>query len=634
MLSQFEAIPPLDEFPTGGTCPMPAEPANVFRFASNAAWSFARSVNAILPNGRSPRPSWAPGPLLKSWERTQMAAGVPRKTLSLCPDCNREAADAVINGQAMIADFRDKPGIIEAEILEEAERILMRKACEKHGPFEDVLSNHPDFFRRMESLAFGRDFRCVDAERIHNHGANSIKTGRGSYLIIDLTNRCNMVCSPCYMDANATNFVHELDMQDVRDLFARAMSFKPQREINVLFSGGEATLSPIFLDAVRYAKNMGFHRIHVATNGIRFAQDRDFALQAKVAGLHAVYLQFDGTTEAKNSHRGIGNYMDLKRCALDNIAAAGMKTTLQTTTVNGLNNDGLGDIVRFVAEQADKIHGVIFQPVMFCGRDEGVSDDERYTKRYPVSQIAYDLERQTSIDWQPMRDWFPVSAYAAFAHLCDVLHPDAELGSLFCDIHPNHGIFSPILINSQTREMVPVPKFFDVQQFLCDLVEITDLGRRSAITKALVSLSAARNFDRTKAPIGFDELRELLMDCFYRVAGSSPDWSQRAYSYAGLWKVVMITTMSFQDLYNYDLSTMSDSRTPMATQEGEITFCAYNGGRWRSVVEHVHQTATLTEWNRTHSRHRIHANGKQVDLGSRPNMPIELVQIQHNPTSV
>jgi uncharacterized radical SAM superfamily Fe-S cluster-containing enzyme len=90
-----------------------------------------------------------------------MTTGVLRKTLSLCPGCNREAADAVINGQAAIANFRDKPGIIEAEILEEAGRILMRKACEKQGPFEDVLSDHPAFFRRMESLAFGKDFRFL-----------------------------------------------------------------------------------------------------------------------------------------------------------------------------------------------------------------------------------------------------------------------------------------------------------------------------------------------------------------------------------------------------------------------------------------------------------------------------------------
>ena len=416
----------------------------------------------------------------------------------------------------VVADFRDRPGIIEAEIVEEAGRILMRKACEKHGPFEDVLSNHPDFFKRMESLGFGKDFNCAGDEMVHNHGANSIRTGRGTYLIVDLTNRCNMFCSPCYMDANAASYVHELDMQDVTALFERATSFKPQREINVLFSGGEATLSPIFLDAIRHAKSVGFHRLHVATNGIRFAQEKDFAVKAKAAGLHAVYLQFDGVTEEKNGHRGIGNYMEVKRRALDNIAAAGMKTTLQVTVENGLNNDGVGDIIRFVADHIEKIHGIIFQPVMFSGRDEDISADERYARRYPVSQIAYDLQAQTSFGWEPMRDWFPVSAYAVFANLCDVLHPEAALGSLFCDIHPNQGMFSPILINSRTREIVPVAKFFDVEQFLRDIVEITDLGRGPAITKAMVAISAVRNFDRTKAPadFGLDQLRRLLVGLF------------------------------------------------------------------------------------------------------------------------
>src|ERR1700724_189958 len=205
---------------------MSAKHVQVFRAATNRAWLFSRVVNAILREGQLPRPSWAPGQLLKSWERIQMTTGIPRKTLSLCPDCNREAAEAVVTGQATIADFRNKPGVIEAEILEEAGRVLIRKACDRHGPFEELLSEHPAFFRRMESLAFGRDFRCFGDEEVHNHGATSIKTGRGTYLIIDLTNRCDMVCSPCYMDANATSFVHELDMRDVGSLFEKAMSFK------------------------------------------------------------------------------------------------------------------------------------------------------------------------------------------------------------------------------------------------------------------------------------------------------------------------------------------------------------------------------------------------------------------------
>ena len=475
-------------------------PARVFRAASNLAWRLSTNVNAIFPVGELPSPSWAPRRLLNSRERMQMMTGVPRNTLSLCPECNIEATDAVIQGQSGITDFRDRPGVIEAEIVEEAGRILMRKACQKHGPFEDVLSNHPAFFRKIESLAFGRDFECVDDRDIHDHGPNRIRTGRGTYLIIDMTNRCNMVCSPCYMDANATTYVHELGMEDIRTLFEKAASFRPQREINVLFSGGEATLSPILLDAIRYSKSMGFQRVHVATNGIEFAQNRDFALEAKAAGLHAVYLQFDGVSEAKNRHRGIGNYVEVKHRALENIAAAGMRTTLQVSVVNGRNNDGLGEIVRFVVENVDKIHGVIFQPVMFSGRDESTSDDERYARRYPVSQIAYDLQEQTSIDWQPMRDWFPVSAYGIFAHLCDVLQPESKIGSLFNDIHPNHGIFSPLLIDADAKEMIPVGRFFNLQQFMRDTVEITDLARGPAITKALVSLSVFRNFDHKRAP--------------------------------------------------------------------------------------------------------------------------------------
>src|SRR5216683_8001087 len=394
---------------------MSAQPASFTRSLSSATWSFVRNINSILPYGKLPQSSWAPSSLPRSWERVPMATGVPRRTLSLCPDCNREAAEAVIRGEATLAEFRDRPGIIEAQIVEEAGRILIRKACEKHGPCEDVLANHPEFFKRMESLAFGKDFNCAGDEMVHNHGANSIRTGRGTYLIVDLTNRCNMFCSRCYMDANASSYVHELDMQDVSALFERATSFKPQREINVLFSGGEATLSPIFLDAVRHAKSKGFHRLHASTNGIRFAESRNFAVEASAAGLHGVYLQFDGVSEEKNKHRGLGNYMEVKLRALENIAAAGMQTTLQVTVVNGLNNDCVGEIVRFALRNADQIHGVIFQPVMFTGRDERISTEDRYAERYPLSQLAYDLQAQTSIDWQPMRDWFPASAYAIFS---------------------------------------------------------------------------------------------------------------------------------------------------------------------------------------------------------------------------
>ena len=613
---------------------MSTVPAHVLHVASNAAWTLSKRVNSSFSQVKMPHPFWAPGPLLRSSERMPVAAGVPRKTLSLCPSCNREAIEAVISGHADVDYFKNSPGVINAEIVEEADRILMRKACNKHGPLEDVLSNHPAFFQRMENLAFGKDFQCSGDDAVHNHGVNSITSGRGALLVIDLTNRCNMVCSPCFMDANASAYVHELGMDAVKGIFERAASFKPRRETNVLFSGGEATLSPIFIDAIRYAKKSGFHRIHVATNGIQFAKDREFVLAAREAGLHGVFLQLDGMSEASNAHRGIADYMEVKYRSLENIAAAGMRTTLQVTVVNGWNNHALADIVRFAIENPHTIHGIVFHPVMFAGRDENIRDEDRYSRRYPVSQVAYDLQEQTSMEWQPLRDWFPMSAYGVLAHLCDVLNPNAELGSVFDDTHPDHGVFSPLLIDAQTKQATPLAAFFNMEQFIRDLVEITDSGRGPAATKSLLSLSVLRNFNPGRAPreFGYGEFLGLLKDCFYRIAGSSEDWSQRAYSHVGRWRVLMVNCVHFQDQFNYDLSTISGSSS-VATQDGEISFSAYNGGCWRKIVEHKHKTASLAEWHRTHSRHEIYAKDKMVNVDRAGKIPNRLVQIDAEPAN-
>ena len=54
---------------------MSAQTANLFRSISNAAWSFGRNINSILPHGKLPQPSWAPSPLPRSWERVANGDG-------------------------------------------------------------------------------------------------------------------------------------------------------------------------------------------------------------------------------------------------------------------------------------------------------------------------------------------------------------------------------------------------------------------------------------------------------------------------------------------------------------------------------------------------------------------------------
>jgi len=50
------------------------------------------------------------------------------------------------------------------------------------------------------------------------------------------------------------------------------------------------------------------------------------------------------------------------------------------------------------------------------------------------------------------------------------------------------------------------------------------------------------------------------------------------------------------DLYNYDFRRTEQCIIPYATQEGEISFCAYNTGvGWRNIIEKMHMTSTLTK---------------------------------------
>jgi len=52
---------------------------------------------------------------------------------------------------------------------------------------------------------------------------------------------------------------------------------------------------------------------------------------------------------------------------------------------------------------------------------------------------------------------------------------------------------------------------------------------------------------------------------------------------------------------------------PYGTQEGEISFCAYNTGvGWRQIVEEMNKTASLSEWYKEHGRHAVYAKGKEV----------------------
>src|SRR5215471_18617153 len=491
-------------------------------YAAEAAWFVFDKVNQI---GQNPGfvPSWSDKPLLKSWEKSKPPLGWPRETDSLCPRCVPEIRQDILDGKRPLEVlYSEKPGEIKAKVIERDGKILMVKDCPIHGHFEDVMAIDVAFFKHLEDVFPGRDIRAHNDKHLHHHGSSTITHGRGSVLTVDLTNRCNMMCDPCFMDANQVGFVHELTWDDIKTLLDNAITIKPKRQMSVQFSGGEPTISPLFLDAVRYAREVGYTSVQAATNGIEFAKSPQFCRQAADAGLRYAYLQFDGIGNAANSHRAVGNLFDVKLRAIENLYSNGVDIIPVITIVNGINNEQVGRIVQFALDNPKKIPFLSFQPVSFTGRDEEVTDERRAAQRYTLSHLAHDVKNQVGMG-EPTRDWFPISFMSTFSDFADLVHgPEHEWGQLSCGCHPNCGVGMAVMVDKETKEAVPVTAFWNADQLARDVARVNDAARGKWLSIIGMALAAARNYDPFKAPTHF-KLSDLMkkLDKTFGATGKS-----------------------------------------------------------------------------------------------------------------
>ena len=437
-----------------------------------------------------------------------------------------------------------------------------------------------------------------------------------------------MMCNPCFMDANQVGFVHELLWEDIKEILDNAIRIKPRRQLSVQFSGGEPTMSPYFIDAVRYARKLGYNSVQAATNGIEFAKSKEYSRRAFEAGLRYAYLQFDGIGNDANSHRQVGNLFDVKLKAIDNMHEAGIEIILVTTLVNGVNNDQVGPIISFARENPKKVAFIAFQPVSFTGRDEDVTPQRRMRQRYTLSHMALDVKKQLGIT-EPTRDWFPLSLMGAFADFADMVHgPESQWGQVSCGCHPNCGVGTALMINKENKEWAPVPQFLNIPGLVKDMQKVTDAGRSKWLSNFLMALCLLKNYKPFGAPKSlalvdllkkFDKsfalTGEKRADKLYGASRPERTLDDTLRRRSDPWNFLFVAGMWFQDLFNYDFRRTEMCIIPYATQQGEISFCAYNTGiGWRQIIENMHKNATVAEWYKSHGKHEIYARGKEVPL--------------------
>ena len=489
--------------------------------------------------------------------KSTLPIGLPKNTESLCPECKN---------------------VIDAIIFEEDGKVMIEKECAEHGKFKDVYWSNVDLYLKVEAYAY-------DGEGIENPRTEVTTKCPGNCGLcpehlshtalgnIDLTNRCNLKCPICFANANAAGYVYEPSFEQVVKMLENLRANRPVPAVAIQFSGGEPTIYPQFFEALEKAKELGYSQIQVATNGLKLAKDPNFAVRMRDAGVKTVYLQFDSfRDEDYIAARGVP-LVKIKLQAVENcrkVKPKALGIMLVPTIVNTINDDQIGDIVKFAVKNVEVIRGVNFQPVAFTGR---ISQDEREKQRFTLPDMVDRLKKQT--DFIDENDWFPVPCVSAISDFVGVLKGEAKVKFT---AHPHCGIATFLYVDN--GKATPITRFIDADGLFSALAKIAEKskGKKFGTIDKLKLVGLRKYIDKDKAP---KELRVSKLLKNILASGSRKAIAEF------VWKTQMIGGMHFQDCYNYDLQRVRRCVIHYTVPDGRIIpFCSYNGGPfYREEIE-------------------------------------------------
>jgi uncharacterized radical SAM superfamily Fe-S cluster-containing enzyme len=210
--------------------------------------------------------------------------------------------------------------------------------------------------------------------------------------IVEVNEHCNLECPICYAESGPKRSLQR-PLDDIRRMLDAIVTNEGDADV-VQISGGEPTLHPQIFEILAEAAARPIRHLMLNTNGIRIARDEAFV--QRLAREHPrieIYLQFDSLREAALRRLRGADLTGVRSAALDRLDRYGLSTTLVVTLQKGVNDDEVGDIIRF-ATLRRCVRGVTFQPVQDAGRTDGYDWREN---RLTVSEIRTLIATQSDL---------------------------------------------------------------------------------------------------------------------------------------------------------------------------------------------------------------------------------------------
>lgn len=229
-------------------------------------------------------------------------------------------------------------------------RVHLEKSCPEHGTSSVLMSEHPDFYRKLRA-----DYYSVVTESFPQNNF---------YLQLDF--KCNLRCPICLDSAGETD-VRVYTVQEVKDRFKNISGKR------ICIFGGEPTEFEELPEVIRYLKEKG-NRTSVATNGIRIAEI-EYLKKLKEAGLDELRIALDGFREETNIALRGRKLTETRLKAIRNAEQLNMNINLLAVISPGLNEDEIGPLLDF-AVRRERVKELFLLGIRSLGRGNNLSHEK------------------------------------------------------------------------------------------------------------------------------------------------------------------------------------------------------------------------------------------------------------------
>lgn len=433
--------------------------------------------------------------------------------------------------------------LIDAKLILKENKIFMLKTCPNHGFFEVLIFSDAEMY--FKGMRFNKP------GTIPLHFETQVKNGcpydcglcpehqQHSCLgILEIIESCNLECPTCFSDSSPA-LKGYLSLDQIKFMMDKFVEQEGNPEV-IQLSGGEPTLHPDLIQIVKEAKKRGIRSVMINTNGLKLAHDQRFREQLAEVKPH-LYLQFDGFKESTYEIlRGKKDFLKDKLKAIEAAAQAGLNVILAVTIQKGVNEDELGEIVKF-AKETPGVRGVSFQPTTYVQRHPEFDAKSRITNSDVIHLIAQQSGLLEARDFIPVPCCYPNCQYVTYVY-------------------------------RDGKNFIPISRVIDLENYL-DYIKNRSIAYLNQEEMKKVLQEAVEGLWSASSVIGSEKTSEKLKlaCCGMEEIEGIGEFNRLADN------MMMFSIIAFLDSWTFDVKRVMKCCVAEICPDGRIIpFCAYN----------------------------------------------------------